>query len=504
MEPVPIIDRSLVQQYTTRTDPIVTKDVTYEMAPPPGDPKDAGEGVGHYFPEDTGDIYLDPYYGAAHLANWFPSPDRVGLVYGEQGVESSSQTWIAPFWVFADNGEWVPLQVPLRQLMSWNREKYQQFNRFADHPVVMDGTSYPTENYMVPIRLTAKPRIDMPNTKLEELYQKYGEPTSYGMFGYAGIQEYGEGFAADYFRMTRFTDGSGNPLPEQNTFPSILGQWWEIEIQFATDKYFNRFGYRYCKIDIKPTTRMESIKNIPIGIVPTDVDGNPNFKLVDAEKDGDSSLIDNVTVGFPLREGQIEITMTYPWVSINDLLKAGPIGNPTQIPDLEGGNFIFEAVNPHNMSPGQFLGTVNTGPFLGFPRGRVLYSAAEIEEARSPVTGEVGYKVSNHFMVNTLMEWNQVRYMPKDKNADVLNDIEPDMTPSWPTGFMVLMDKSKGSNIIYKFLMNKGDGLKGHAVYPYPYRDWENVKNDPEKGSLVYYGRVDTTKPFNPFESTKA
>jgi hypothetical protein len=249
---------------------------------------------------------------------------------------------------------------------------------------------------------------------------------------------------------------------------------------------------------------MESIKNIPIGIVPTDIYGNPDFKLVDAERDGDSSLIDNVTVGFPLREGQIEVVMTYPWVSLKDLLKAGPIGNPTQIPDLETGDFIFESVNPHNMSPGQFLGTVNTDPFLGFPRGRVLYSAAEIEEARSPVTGEVGYKVSNHFMVNTLMEWNQVRYMPKNKDADAIGEIEGDMTPSWPTGFMVLMDKSKGSNIIYKFLMNKGDGLKGHAIYPYPYRDWENSGQDPAKGSLIYYGRINETDQFNPFESNKA
>jgi len=346
----------------------------------------------------------------------------------------------------------------------------------------------------------------MPNTKLEELYQKYGEPTSYGMFGYAGIANYGEGFSADYYALAKLTDGYGNNLPEQNTFPSVLGQWWEVEIQFAPDKYFNRFGYRYCKIDMKPTTRMESIKNLPLGIVPTNDEGNPNFALVDAEKGGKSEYIDNVTVGFPLREGQIEVIMTYPWVSIEDLLKAGPVGNPTQIPDLEGGNFFYDSVNPHNMSPGQFLGTVNTGSFLGFPRGRVLYSAAEIEEARSPVTGQVGYRVSNHFMVNTLMEWNQVRYMPKNEDADILDRIQDDMTPSWPTGFMVLMDKSKGANIVYKFLIDGPNGgpKKGHAIYPYPYRDWENKDADPDKGSLLYYGRVNSTDPFDPRQTNKA
>ncbi len=472
----------------------VVKEPVYSLRPPPGDPSDAGDGVGGNYDIPGSDLYLNPYYGETHLSAWFPNPERSGMSYGDQGIEGSTQVWIAPYWTLALDGEWVPLPVALRQLMSWNREKYQRFNRFADHYLVLDNSWIPpTENYMVPVRVTARPRIDMPNTALEEAYQKFGEPTSYGIVGYAGLEDSGEGFSADVFEATRLKDRYGQALPEQNTFPSICGQWWEVEVQFAPDKYYNRFGYRYCKIDVKPTTRLESIKNLPLGIVPTNSSGNPNFDIVDAENTGKSDYIDTTTTGFPVREGQIEIVMSYPWVSIRDLLEAGPIGNPDQLPKAEGGDLTFGSLNPHNMSPGQLLGTVNSDPFLGFSRGRVLYSAAEIEESRSPVTGNVGYRVSNHFLVNTMMEWNQVRYMPKDKSADVQEAISSDMTPTWPTGFMVLMDKSKGSNIIYKYRVANSERVQ--AIYPYPYREWSK---------LAYYGRINTVDPFDPTTSDKA
>jgi len=452
------------------------------LLPPPGDPSSIGSGFG-----PTGSIapflrWLDPEVSLRHTASWWPDPSRASLGYGSQGVDGSSQVWIAP-WVVADsNGTPVFLPMALRQLLSWNRERYQAVNRFADHDIdnPNDPAVFPTERYNVVQKIDLKPRLDISDVKLEEMAFSLGGISSTGLLGYAGLPELGVGYGAEVFQKIRYFAPDGSPLPRQQTFPSIRGQWWEVTLQFAPDPYVNRFGYRYCSIEIKPNTRLESFKHLPMGVVPTGADGNPNFSLVDAENGGDSSLIERLTTGFPLREGQIEIVMRYPWVSAERLLRAGPIGNSEQI-----GAVGLAPVNPFNMPPGQLLVTVNRDAFLGFTRGRVLYVSAEIEEAASPVTGRLGYRVSNHFIVNVNREWNQSRYSPP--KAGVLNmaPIQADMTPTWGTGFMVMLDPAKSTNTIYKFVAPPA--VQAQAVYPYPYRDWSG---------LVYYGSLGDGQVF--------
>lgn len=493
-----------------------TSNLPFPLLPPPGDPTSFGDGFGQTWISTTKPEYLDPYSGWNHVQTWLPVPDRMGAVYDSGGLAGSSQTWIAPWFLLPEEGSEtskVALPTAIRQLLSWNREKYTDFNKFADHDSYLTLEEMPpTERYCVVESVSIRPRNDIVDTQHEKLAFDTTTESSFGLMGYAGVPDVGVGVAGRAMKMLNHVDGDDVITERQNTFPSIRGQWWEVELKLVPDKFTNRMGYRYCAIEIKPTTRMGSLKNVPLGIIPTGPDGNPNFDISDVEiwsttlgDYGKSTYIDALTTGFPYREGQIEVVMRYPWVSIQRLMRAGPIGNPGQLtidieaPPLTPGQEpptptdpTTVTTNPHDMWPGMFLGTVNTDPFLGFPRGRVLYTSAELEESVSPVTGQLGYAVSNHFVINTGMEWNQSRYFPKDSIADQMVAIQPDLTPTFATGYMVML-KPGNTNIIYKYV--PAGEFEAKAVYPYPYRDWKY---------LAYYGRVGHVDVFDPITSNEA
>jgi hypothetical protein len=290
-------------------------------------------------------------------------------------------------------------------------------------------------------------------------------------------------------------------------------------------------------MEVQPSLRMESLKNIPMGVVPTDKTGNPDFNAIDpgyafdptftdprpnaggVSAKGRSDWIQILSTGFPVREPQITIRLTYPWVSLKDLLNYGPIGNPAQLDAAEANRIA--TIGPMQIPQGLYLGCVNRDSFLGYSRGRVLYNSAEVSESVSPVTGKIGYRVMHEFLINPNMEWNQTRYtgdyepyLTPDKFY--LKEVDPtsigqdsafsfsnldQYNPSWKTGFVVQLQGRTGNERVYRIKSSiNGSTPSGYqAVYPYPYK---------QLNDLLYYGldnevskTSDGKMKFDPFDT---
>jgi hypothetical protein len=228
-------------------------------------------------------------------------------------------------------------------------------------------------------------------------------------------------------------------------------------------------------------------------------------KLAPVDYMGKPEWIQPISTGFPVREPQITFKVSYPWVSLKDLLKAGPIGNPGQL-DLNSTTGFAGEVSPLLTPEGLYIGCVNKKSFLGYSRGRVLYNSAEITESTSPITGKIGYEISHEFIVNPNMEWNQTRYtgdyqpIPdsvakwysrKAAPATVafnVNEVPADTsTPSFNTGYVVQMLPAAGGRRVFRVKMAGADDFQ--AVYPYPYKEFKN---------LLYYGMVGDKVQFDP------
>lgn len=547
-----------------------------DQAPWPIDPPTPRPGVGNVQsveklikpPDEPTDVFvgaLSSQIVKSHTKYWFPDMTGWRVTYGEHGLENCQQTWIAPWYVKPDpsykdpkqenTSSFFDLNWAIRQLLSWNRERYDHYNAFWDSPSAstteIEGYHSFTQGWnsyrkLVVTGIELVPRPDLMDTASDRASVVDGNLPTLGVMSRSqlDIDNWSESNDAslDYLGYVEYMQqqlrviGTANPDSEkkswQQRFPRIRSQYWQVNLTWGPDPYINRYGIRYAKMEIQPSLRMESLKNVPMGVVPTDQYGQPAFSSVDPGHKfdpefyderkgvaigtfakGRSDWIQGVSTGFPVREPQVTIRLTYPWVSLENLLKYGPIGNPAQLKTDEADRLA--SVGPMMIPEGLYLGCVNKDSFLGYSRGRVLYNSAEVSESVSPITGKIGYRVMHEFLINPNMEWNQTRYTgdyepymnPKDfylKEVDPLSVGHDSIFqfangqsgPSWKTGFVVQLQGRTGNERVYRIKSNKDTGYK--AVYPYPYK---------QLNDLLYYGLDNTVKKdgetviFDPFDT---
>lgn len=339
--------------------------------------------------------------------------------YDPQGLSSMTQQWLVP-----RSGD---LPLAIRQLLSWNRDKFRADALFKDalaydnkyyrHGLVVTGAS------LKPELTSADPAILM------------GHMQSPGF--------------ADAMPVI-----CGKVCPA-GRFPAVFTDKYRLTLQWSRDEFVNRFGIKYAKVEIAPSIRLESIHGSSMGVAPMDVDGGPKTDV--------AADIRKLTIGFPQREPQILIRVTYPWVqmgvqgsaALGDITFAGPLG---QLTDNE--------LAPGKVPIGQYLGTVNQFNFLGFRRGSVLYQTATLEQRISPVTGKLGFQVTHEFLALSNSSWNMTRIESEPTSA--LDKESDAQEPQWPYGHVVAI---KRDNTV--LLIND------QPVFPYVHKDFAN---------LLYYG----------------
>ena len=521
-------------------------------------------------------LCMNPNVLAHQSAEWVPEMSGWSLEYDDQGLASCTQSWIAPATARVSissnplvTDPLIPITMATRQLVSWNREMFAASTHFFDTDYNLSDYIFPSltanggtcslpgkpiaKNLMiplVPVQVELVPRMDLMDASQETSRKNETVKTSIGVFSripardtawdsYSGsaIRDEGNYLGVVRSKMlvndppTYNNDGTQNAAAEirsvRQVFPRLRTQYFQVNIQFKRDPYVNRYGIRYAHVEVKPSTRLQAMKNAPVGVVPTDVKGQPNYKAVYTrtsieEKKAPpvqkgAAVIEHIDTGFPFRESLVEYRITYPWVSLETLLKAGPIGNPDQITASQEG-----LVTPFELSKGMWLGSVNLHAFLGYSRGRVLFNSCELEQAASPVTGKIGYKVTHEFIANPTMEWNQVRYNgsynpfldpAKNQNWDP-NTAQP----AWRTGYVVALNKNptfteqyvEGGvtktrsmfDPIWTF-KRTADAIasgtspqrfsKRYPLYPYPYKEFYKDQTDT---GLLYYGYVGDAAPL--------
>lgn len=507
---------------------------------------------------------LNPNVLAGHIALWVPEMTNWSVNYDAQGMSSCSQSWLAGSYALPLSGNSIgggggsgggtgngtgnlstPLVVAggtgipmaIRQLLSWNRELFLPYNTLFDldyntnynvalpTPQTSMGLSQAVP--LVPIDIDLIPRPDLMDIhKEKELLEGTG-PSLISVIGRVpaadklwddatGEIRDDKDYQSSIRRQLAVLDKGKIEHPEfRQVFPRIRSQMWQVNIKWGRDEYVNRFGVRYAKIEMKPSVRLQALKNVPIAIVPTNMEGQPNFpdlyKVVDTTKFPDAiqpiqegeAILERITTGFPIRETLIEMKITYPFVSMAQLLAAGPFGNEDALSQAQGTNTKTAIVDPFNIPKGLFLGCVNLHSFLGYTRGRVLYNSCELRQVASPCTGYIGFQVTHEFLINPNMEWNQVRYNgaydPIQKGNVTLTANSP--ASAWRTGYMVQMhtspsqevangttSKDKVYNPVYTVRFADPNAANDCAAqYPYPYKEFYKDKEDT---GLLYYGYV--------------
>lgn len=395
-----------------------------------------------------GGFPLDHTFNAEYLlpvfeqiaCDWVPDLSREWQVeYDLEGVAQVSQSWVVP------RHQLLPLAV--RQMLSWNREKYSYHYSFRDwYDTTATPGYYDRPLVIVGARLSPMLTSWSPTTLTNHMQSVYSAKVANGEYP------------------------CGN-CPN-GVFPSIYTDKYRLDVTWARDEFTNRFGIKYAKIEIEPSIRLESITGASMGIVKIDpATGDPLLEPVDAPKANE-----NLTTGFPCREPQTLMKVTYPWVRLGgsganefavqtqSILQAGPLGIAKDVAMVAG-----------KMPVGQYLGCVNSDWFLGYPRGRVLYQSASLLEKVSPVTGRLGYQITHDFLCLSTAEWNQARLQKLDP-SESLDPADEQGQPLWPYGFVVATDKTRGVII--------SAGPPESPVFPYVYKDFDN---------LLYYG--DSTSP---------
>lgn len=378
--------------------------------------------------EDNTDVSLIQPIIDKVACSWTPDMGQGWrITYDTQGISGMTQRWVAP--------RYDSLPVAVRQLLSWNRRKYMEVGLFKDiHAQTADW-------YKHGLVVVGAEMSPMPASKTPEYMPGH-------MQAYASANPY----------------VCGDSVCTAAVFPAVLADKYYIDLTWARDEYVNRFGVLYAKVEIDPTARLESMHGSFMGVVPTLSDGGPDTSTPPRSK---------LTIGFPLREPQTLIRMSYPWVRLGDftddglllnsILSAGPIGNFSGY-QLGLGRIPF----------GQYLGCVNNGWFMGYPKGHVLYQAATLEQRISPVTGRIGFAVTHEFLALSTASWNQTRFEGQP-TSDLDGQKESDAEePTWPYGYIVAMKKD-GSIL---FVADK-------PVHPYVHKNFDN---------LLYYGTVDSPR----------
>ena len=356
--------------------------------------------------------------------NWQPDLTQFGLDYSMDGMASMTQSWIAP----RDKN----LALAIRQMLSWNRNLYKgglgySATIFNDHTYFpKGGITDPACRRLVPVSAKVTPMLT--NQTPEFMEGHMGAPIN----------------ASTYSACA---------------FPAMLTDKYKVDITWAPDEFTNAYDIQYARIEIEPSIRLESISGNNLGIVSLDAKG-------DANKNG---KVFKISTGFPIREAQIMIKITYPWVAkdwgkvtVPAIEMAGPIGDWWGMMD--------DGPPMGVLPPGQYLGTVNNKEFLGFPRGRVLYQSAEMVDRQSPVTTRLGYQITHVFLVLAGASWNYSRYEGCiGENGFVVQTNEGQENEYyWPYGATVAITKDG------KVYQNNGK-----AIYPYIHKNFDN---------LLYYG----------------
>lgn len=357
-----------------------------------------------------------------------------GIDYDVEGLAGLNQTWVVP------RHEKLPLV--LRQMLSWNRDLYKQYFQIRDWNPVASPRYFDRPLVPVSARLTPLPTNNSP------------------------------AFLANQFQ----TDVSGKIASggddrfqcRYNVFPSVYTDKYRLDVQWARDEFTNRFGIKYAKVEIEPSIRLESISGSAMGLVKINPeDGTPKIPE-------DGRAIEKLTTGFPSREPQVLIKVTFPWVSLQNagaiaIVKNGPIGN-----------WLGNVNGPGAIPNGLLLGCINNDTFLGYPRGHVLYQSASLVEKVSPVTGRLGYQVTHDFLCLGTSEWNMARLQGEVKSTDVeINSTAGQETALWPYGFIVATDKQGVVTITANPPLNS-------PVFPYPYAALSR---------LFYYGGTNDSPP---------
>jgi len=365
---------------------------------------------------------------------WIPKIDDVSIEYDAEGLSQVSSTWIVP------RHELLPLA--LRQMLSWNRGMYAQYFQLRDWlPTAPPNVYFDRPIVPVSARLTPMPTNKSP------------------------------AFLANHFQ-TEVSNKIANGSEQCGTcgysvFPAIYTDKYRLDVQWARDEFTNRFGIKYAKVEIEPSIRLESISGSSMGVIKIDAAGLP----ITSPANGSNPIVEKLTTGFPLREPQVLIKVTFPWVSLFaaeslvSIINAGPIGN---LPGV--------ALRPGEIPSGLLLGCVNSSTFLGYPTGRVLYQSASLVEKVSPVTGRLGYQITHDFLCLGTSDWNMTRLKGGVEATDVPGVIVGDQkTAAWPYGYIVATDDR---GVIT---------LKAEKpIYPYVYADLT---------PLFYYGGTGDSPP---------
>lgn len=492
--------------------------------------------------------YLDVNYIAYQTSTWVPDMSGWDTSYDEQGIATCTQQWIACYNAYDPEGNGYALPIAVRQLISWNRELYAKWATFFDsdynanykwdRPDAGTSIGYNLSQPLVPVRVRVTPRVELLDKVLEREFTDYDTTSLIPWSAIKGAESSwdssvtGEVYLAQVKKnllVYNTPTDDASPIEiraARPVFPRMRSQFYTVTVEFARDQYKNRFGIRYAHVELRPSVRLLSLKNIPMTLVPTGADGQPDFtslyQVVDlpipngggavtpAQVSGQAqvteAILEKIDTGFPVREGQMEMRVTYPWVSIDQLLAAGPIGNLGQLDAVTEG-----MVSPFQIPDGLYLGAVNATSFLGYSRGRVLYNGCELTPKQSPVTGKMGYQVTHEFLINPNMEWNQARYTGTYNPTAPANgwDIFGNAV-AWRTGYMCMQPSrvrqeslDQNNNVITTYtplytIKLATDGNQ-HAIYPYPYMEFNIIETDEKsEPALLYYGMVgDAYSPTN-------
>lgn len=396
-----------------------------------------------YVPYIEDDHQFDPQYFDPVFRDVFcgavPDLSRDwGVEYDTEGPSSATQSWIIP--------RTVQIPLAMRQMLSWNRDKYKLYYRLLDWNEPSSSGKY-FDRPIVPVsaRLTPLPTNNSPAYLANHFYTEFSSKIATGSES-CGSCEFG-------------------------VFPAIYTDKYRLDIQWARDEFTNRFGIKYAKVEIDPSIRLESITGSAQGLVKMDADGNP-----DVEDGG--VAIEKLTTGFPSREAQVLVKVTFPWVSLKNpgnacIVKNGPIGN-----------WIGAVLGPGEIPNGLLLGCINADVFLGYPRGHVLYQSAALVEKVSPVTGRLGYQVTHDFLCLANCQWNMSRLQGEvDANVLGINAAAGQQTALWPYGYIVATDKT--GRVTFTAAQPP---LVASPVFPYPYADLSR---------LMYYGGTNDNPPFD-------
>lgn len=369
---------------------------------------------------------------------WIPDLGGVSAEYDTEGLSQVSSTWIVP------RHEKLPLA--LRQMLSWNREYYSQYFELRDWlPMAPPNVYFDRPIVPVSARLTPLPTNNSPTFLANHFQTEFSNKIA------SGSEQCG---TCDY-----------------NVFPSIYTDKYRLDVQWARDEFTNRFGIKYAKVEVEPSIRLESISGSAMGLVKI----NPEDGTPITDPDDPDFKLEKLTTGFPSREPQVLVKVTFPWVSLSNaglkcIVKNGPIGN-----------WLGEVNGPGAIPDGLLLGCINDDTFLGYPRGHVLYQSAALVEKVSPVTGRLGYQVTHDFLCLGTAEWNMARRQGAVTESDVeINNAAGQKTALWPYGFIVATD-STGAVII-----KAQPPLANSPIFPYPYADLTG---------LFYYGGTDDAHP---------